>query len=60
MQDNALLSIPLAEELDFLTKLGEVLGKGLDSGHFDETLELWIACLRGLPPRAFWRWRRER
>ena len=31
----ALLGVPLAEELDILTKLGDVFGEGVNGGHFD-------------------------
>ena len=40
MQVYILLGVPPAEELDFLTKLGDVLGKSLHRGHFEgESLE---------------------
>ena len=35
MQVYILLGVPPAEELDFLTKLRDVLGKSLNRGHFE-------------------------
>ena len=45
----ALLGVPLAEELDLLAKLGDVLGESLNRGHF---VVCWV--LRE-PQGTFWR-----
>ena len=50
---HALLSIPLSEELAFLTKLGDILREGLDRGHFDESgLRGWLEGTAGGRPRV--------
>lgn len=41
---DALLGVPLAEKLDFLTKLGNVLGESLNRGHFGGLEDLMDAA----------------
>ena len=53
MQVYILLGVPPAEELDFLTKLGDILREGLDRGHFDESgLRGWLEGTAGGKPRV--------
>ena len=45
--EDALLSIPLSEKLDFLSELGDVLGECLDRGHFEVFLRDWAGLAAG-------------
>lgn len=45
---DALLSLPLSEELDFLSEFGDVLGERLNRGHF----EVFLRVRAGLAAQA--------